>query len=166
MGQLQQQTKQAKPFENPGAELFLSLVLLVQRINDATAAILKTADLSPPQYNVLRILRGADKGGRTCNEIAERMIHRVPDVTRLLDRLEARGLITRQRETTDRRVVRVWLSKSGLALLAPLDAPLAALHQGHYELLGEKRSRQMLEATEALLAATAPASEPGPAGPK
>jgi len=77
-------------------------------------------------------------------------------VTRLLDRLEARGLLTRQREATDRRVVRVWLSKAGAALLAPLDTPLAALHQKHYEVLGEARAKQMLDATEALLAATDP----------
>lgn len=160
MGHLQRKTRQTKPYENPGAELFLSLFVLSQRLQDASAQILKAADLSAPQYNVLRILRGSGDEGRTCHEIGERMIQRVPDVTRLLDRLEARGLILRQRETADRRVVRVWASKEGLALIAPLDAPLAELHQRHYDILGEKRAQQVLGAIELLLEATDP-GKPG-----
>lgn len=144
MSHLADKTKQTKPYENVETELYLSLVLLVQRLNDGVNALLKQADLSQPQYNALRILRGAGPEGRTCNEIAGRMIHRVPDVTRLLDRLESRGLIVREREVADRRVVRVSITKAGLALLAPLDHPLSDLHRQQLACLGEKRSQQLM----------------------
>lgn len=145
--------QQTKPFENVETELYLGLVLLVQRMNDNVYALLKEADLSQAQYNALRILRGAGAEGRACSEIAERMIHRVPDVTRLLDRLELRGLISRRREDSDRRVVRAWITKTGLALIAPLDAPLATLHEKQLACLGEKRVKQFLQLTEAALEA-------------
>lgn len=152
MRRLQQITKQSKPFENPETALSLGLVLLVQRISDRVNDLLKAADLSQPQYNVLRILRGAGEDGRTCNEIASRMIHRIPDVTRLLDRLEGRGLIVRKREDGDRRVVRVWISKAGLALIAPLDAPITKLHQDCFAKLGERRIAQFCGLVDAALA--------------
>lgn len=153
MKRLQQITKQTKPFENPETALSLGLVVLVQRLNDRVNALLKDADLSQPQYNALRILRGAGEEGRTCNEIATRMIHRIPDVTRLLDRLEARALITRKREDADRRVVRVWISKAGLALIAPLDAPIAEMNRANFASLGEKKVAQFCSLVDAALEA-------------
>ena len=151
MRRLLEITKQSKPYDNPETALTIGLVVLVQRISDRINGVLKPADLSQPQYNALRILRGAGEGGRTCNEIAGRMIHRVPDVTRLLDRLEARGLILRKREDADRRVVRVWSTESGLALLATLDAPLSALNRDIFAGLGEKRVAQFSGLVEATL---------------
>lgn len=153
MTTIRETIQQTKPFENLETELYLGLVLLVQRMNDNVYALLKEADLSQAQYNALRILRGAGAEGRACSEIAERMIHRVPDVTRLLDRLELRGLISRRREESDRRVVRAWITKTGLALIAPLDAPLATLHTKQLACLGEKRMKQFLQLTEAALEA-------------
>lgn len=153
MGRIQQTIRQGKPIDHAETELYLGLVLLVQRLNDGVTALLKGAGLSQPQYNALRILRGAGAEGRTCNEITERMVHRVPDITRLLDRLEARGLISRRREEEDRRVVRVWITKGGLQLLAPLDGPLAALHERQLACLGEKRVKQFISLTEAALGA-------------
>ncbi len=151
MKRLQQLTHQVKPFENPETALSLGLVVLVQRLGDRVNALLKAADLSQPQYNALRILRGAGEDGRTCNEIAGRMIHRVPDVTRLLDRLEGRGLILRKREDGDRRVVRVWITKAGLALLTQLDAPIAAMNRENFAALGEKKVAQFCNLVDAAL---------------
>jgi DNA-binding MarR family transcriptional regulator len=88
------------------------------------AAVFKTAGLSAPQYNVLRILRGARGEDPSCHEVGERMVKRVPDVTRLLDRLEQRGLIERRRCAEDRRVVRTRITAEGLAIVDGLDGPL------------------------------------------
>lgn len=110
--------------------------------------MLKGADLSSTQYNVLRILRGAPEG-LPCGAIAERMITRDPDITRLLDRLERRGLISRSRERKDRRMVRARIAPEGLALLARLDVPVQQAHRQQLGHLGRKR----LEALAKLLRA-------------
>ena len=96
------------------------------------AAVFKTAGLSAPQYNVLRILRGARGEDLSCHEVGERMIKRVPDVTRLLDRLEQRGLIERRRCEEDRRVVRTRITAAGLAVVDGLDAPLSRAIRGQF----------------------------------
>ncbi len=106
--------------------------------------VLKTEDLSGTQYNVLRILRGAPEG-LPCGEIASRMITRDPDVTRLLDRLEKRGLISRCRETKDRRTVMTRIAPAGLKLLAGLDDPIREAHRKQLGHLGSKRLRTLAE---------------------
>jgi DNA-binding MarR family transcriptional regulator len=106
--------------------------------------VLKTEDLSGTQYNVLRILRGAPDG-LACGEIAGRMITRDPDVTRLLDRLEKRGLISRCRETKDRRTVMTRITPAGLRSLANLDEPVRAAHRKQLGHLGPKRLRALAE---------------------
>lgn len=143
-GRLQDEIQQTRPFPNIESEAYLNLVRLVQQLSDRVNATLKGAKLSMPQYNVLRILRGAGAEGLPCGGIAGRMVHRVPDVTRLLDRLEARGLVARRRETGDRRVVRVFITASGLRLIAPLDTPLAALHVEMLGGLGERKLKQLI----------------------
>ena len=90
-------------------------------------ALLKPYSLSPTQYNVLRILRGAGADGLPCGEIGNRMITREPDMTRLLDRMETRRLVIRLRQQKDRRVVTVRIAADGLDLLAQLDRPVAEL---------------------------------------
>jgi DNA-binding MarR family transcriptional regulator len=145
---LQDRIKQTKPFDNLETEAYLNLVLLAQELTDGVMDVLKRADLSGPQYNVLRILRGAGEDGLNCGEIGRRMVHRVPDVTRLLDRLEARGFIQRQRESGDRRVVRVWITPEGLTTLAPLDRPLAEIHRQQLGRLGEKKLRSLIALLE------------------
>ncbi|MCB1047747.1 MAG: MarR family transcriptional regulator, partial [Calditrichaeota bacterium] len=82
---------------------------------NALVQLLKVEGLSQPQYNVLRILRGAGEQGRSCSEIGERLVARVPDITRLLDRLEASGWVARERSSEDRRVVLTWLTDAGFA---------------------------------------------------
>src|SRR6202049_3943019 len=102
--------------ECPEEAAFLELVRTTDLLSRGLVRVLKTEDLSATQYNVLRILRGAPEG-LLCGEIASRMITRDPDVTRLLDRLEKRGLISRCRETKDRRTVMARITQAGLKLL-------------------------------------------------
>src|SRR5437899_87387 len=106
--------------------------------------VLKAAEISPTQYNVLRILRGAPEG-LPCGEIASRMITRDPDITRLLDRLEKRGLISRCRETKDRRMVMARITPEGLNLLARLDEPVQTAHRKQLGHLGGERVRALTE---------------------
>ncbi len=106
--------------------------------------VLKTEDLSATQYNVLRILRGTPEG-LACGEIASRMITRDPDVTRLLDRLEKRELISRCRETGDRRTVMVRITPDGLDMLARLDEPVQAAHRKQLQHLGRERLHNLAE---------------------
>jgi DNA-binding MarR family transcriptional regulator len=147
-GSLRQRLQQSKPFDSLETEAYLCLLELGQELTDGIARLLKAKDLSMPQYNALRILRGAGEGGLPCGGLAERMIHRVPDVTRLLDRLEARGLVTRQRETEDRRVVRAWITDKGRQCIAPLDEALVKVHQAQLGHLGERKLRQLIRLLE------------------
>ena len=110
--------------------------------------ILKAEDLSSTQYNVLRILRGAPEG-LPCGEIASRMITRDPDITRLLDRLEKRGLISRCRETKDRRMVMARIAPQGLKLLSRLDEPIQQGHRKQLGHLGRDRLRALVDLLQA-----------------
>jgi DNA-binding MarR family transcriptional regulator len=128
----------------PEEAVFLDLLRTTDVLSRGPAQVLKTQDLSPTQYNVLRILRGAP-GGLACGEIASRMITRDPDVTRLLDRLEKRGLIFRWRETKDRRTVMARITPQGLKLLTLLDQPVQAAHRDQLGHLGRERLRALTE---------------------
>jgi DNA-binding MarR family transcriptional regulator len=135
----------------PEEAAFLDLVRTCDLLSRHPALLLKDEDLSSTQYNVLRILRGA-LDGLPCGEIASRMITRDPDVTRLLDRLEKRGLILRWRETKDRRVVLARITPEGLKLLARLDEPVEEMHRRQLGHLGQNRLSTL---TELLAAARA-----------
>ncbi len=106
--------------------------------------VLKDEDLSLTQYNVLRILRGAPRG-LPCGEIAGRMITRDPDVTRLLDRMEKRGLISRARESRDRRLVLARITPEGLKLVDRLDEPVQKIHRKQLGHMGKDRLRALAE---------------------
>jgi DNA-binding MarR family transcriptional regulator len=121
---------------------FLELLRTTDMLSRRLTQVLKTEDLSSNQYNVLRILRGAAEG-LTCGEIGNRMITRDPDITRLLDRLEKRTLISRCRETRDRRMVMVHISAEGLELLARLDGPVREAHRRQLGHLGRERLRTL-----------------------
>jgi DNA-binding MarR family transcriptional regulator len=133
------------PEETASLDLFRTADLLSR----APAQLLKGEDLSPTQYNVLRILRGAPSG-LPCGEIAGRMITRDPDITRLLDRLAKRGLIARRRETKDRRVVLTRITAEGLDLLVRLDAPVQKMHREQMGYLGRNRMKTLIELLEAI----------------
>jgi DNA-binding MarR family transcriptional regulator len=128
----------------PEEAAFLDLLRTTDMLSRPLVQILKAEDLSSNQYNVLRILRGAP-GGLPCGEIANRMITRDPDITRLLDRLEKRGLISRCRETRDRRTVMASITPEGLSLLARLDEPVQAAHRKQLGHLGRERLRELTE---------------------
>lgn len=121
---------------------FLDLLRTCDILSRGLLDVLKPADLSATQYNVLRILRGA-KEGLMCGEIAGRMITRDPDITRLLDRMERRGLISRCRDTEDRRAVLTRITQQGLKILADLDGPILAAHRKQLGHLGPARLQQL-----------------------
>ena len=112
----------------PEESLFVELARTADLLARGPAQLLKQEHLSPAQYNVLRILRGAPEG-LLCGQIAERMISRDPDITRLLDRMEKRGLLSRDRDQQDRRRVVVRITPQGLATLSRLDAPMQQVHR-------------------------------------
>lgn len=122
----------------------LEVVRTADMLSRGLVGILKTEDLSPTQYNVLRILRGAPEG-LPCGEIANRMITRDPDITRLLDRLEKRGLIGRCRETRDRRTVMTRITPEGLQALDRLDEPIQTAHRKQLGHLGTGRLQELTE---------------------
>ena len=135
--------RQTKPFSSPESAAYLALLRVASRFEQEMSDALKPHGLTPTQYNVLRILRGAEREGLACGEVLDRLVMRDPDITRLLDRLEKHGLVTRGRDSTDRRVVVSRITESGLALLAMLDAPVNALHQAQLAGLGADRVREL-----------------------
>jgi DNA-binding MarR family transcriptional regulator len=112
-GHLQHDLKQRTPFESLEAEVFLNVLRTAAALVGGLSEVLRPFDITQPQYNVLRILRGAGRAGLPCGEVGERMVNREPDVSRLLDRMERRGLVARARAPGDRRVVTAWLTREG-----------------------------------------------------
>lgn len=140
--------KQTKPFASLEHELYVALQLLAVRLKGETEQLMKQANLSTTQFNVLRILRGAGDQGLTCGEIGGRLINKDPDVTRLLDRMEKQGLVERARSGQDRRVVLTRISERGRALVAQFDQPLAELHQKQFRHLSQAKLRQLFNLLE------------------
>ncbi len=128
VGKLQAEIQQHKPFTSVEAEAFLNILRTADGLTRDLEAMLKPYGLTSTQYNLLRILRGAGDAGATCSEIAERMIKRDPDVTRLLDRMEKLGLLRRSRQAKDRRVVLATITPAGRRMADDLDAPVDAFH--------------------------------------
>jgi DNA-binding MarR family transcriptional regulator len=119
--------------------VYLSMLRTVEWLSRRVAETLAGAELTPTQYNALRILRGAGDAGASCTEVSERMVTKDSDVTRLLDRLEARGLISRGREAQDRRRVVARITDDGLRVLAQLDGPVAETHRRQLGHLSEQQ---------------------------
>ncbi len=147
-GKLQTQLKQSKPFASREEEVYLNLQRTAEALLWKATELLKPYDLTPTQYNVLRILRGADGGGLICREVGERMVSRDPDVTKMLDRLESRGLIVRERDTKDRRVIITRITEDGLKLLKELDQPVSESTRAMLGHLGAKRLDTLNELLE------------------
>ena len=146
--------RQKKPSRRVEDEAFVNLLRTVDALMHGVAAALKPAGLSPAQYNVLRILRGAGHNGLACREIGERMITKDPDITRLLDRLEERDLISRSRDRADRRVITTRITDKGMRILKELDKPIEELHVKQLGHLGEQRLRSLVDLLEAARART------------
>ncbi len=108
--------------------VFIAILRAADRLERRIAEMFKQYDLTPTQYNALRILRGGGPTGLACSRIGDRMISRDPDITRLLDRLQRRGLISRRREHNDRRILKTFITPAGLELLARMDRPIEQFH--------------------------------------
>jgi MarR family transcriptional regulator, organic hydroperoxide resistance regulator len=147
---MQSELKQRKPFEHPEEELYLSFVRTTDLLGRSAATLLKSHELSSAQYNVLRILRGAEPHGLPCGEIGSRMVTRDPDITRLLDRMEAREWVQRERATADRRVITARITPTGLDLLKQLDEPMVEQHRLQLGFLDRKQIENLLQAFEAI----------------
>jgi|SRR5215213_9720160 len=147
MSELQKELRQTKPFKSKEEELYLNLARTTEALSWKVVELLKSYELTGVQYNVLRILRGAGQDGLICSEISERLITKDSDITRLLERLENRNLIERERGAKDRRHVITKITGAGLKLLAELDEPVANLHKQQLGHLGEN----LLEQLNALL---------------
>jgi DNA-binding MarR family transcriptional regulator len=128
-GKLQQEIHQTKTIRCPEEEATLNVVRTSDALMLALSDVLKPHLLSATQYNVLRILRGAGDQGASCKDIGIRLVARDPDITRLMDRLEERGLVTRDRDGQDRRVVTHRLTRAGLELVNELDRPIETMHR-------------------------------------
>jgi DNA-binding MarR family transcriptional regulator len=147
---LQRELKQTKPFKSLEEEVILNVARTAEFLASSGAEVFKRAELTATQYNALRILRGAGAEGLSCGEIGVRMVTTVPDVTRLLDRLEARGLISRERPANNRRVVVARITDDGLRVLSELDAPVEESNRRLAGHLGKARLKTLNELLEAL----------------
>jgi len=129
MTTLRNDLHQTRDFATPEQETLLNLMRTSGQLAGPFDRIFKAHDLSQSLYNVLRILRGQDGAGLACSHIGERMVTRVPDVTRLIDKLIKLGFASRERSAGDRRVVLISITRQGLALLAKMDKPVIEQHQ-------------------------------------
>lgn len=141
---LRSELKQRKPFGSLEQEAMLSIARTAALLEHGTAEALKPRGLTLTQYNALRILRGAEPDGLCRNEVRDRLVARVPDATRLLERLEEMGLVVRKREGDDRRFVRSRITRMGLDLIRPLDDVIQALHAQQLGHLGERKLRTLV----------------------
>lgn len=135
----------AVPLED---QLFVALLKAADGLSQQAEQLIKSAGLTMAQYNVLRILRGAEPEGLLCRGISDRMISRDPDMTRLLDRMESHGWITRQREKEDRRVVKTRITEEGLAVLKKLDQPVRELHKGQFSHMSASQLKTLAKLLE------------------
>lgn len=142
---LKEEIKQQKPFRSLQQEAELNLVRTTNLLTDAFEQMLKPYGITGTQYNVLRILRGAGPGGLCRNEVSQRLLNRMPDATRLLDRMEDAGLVTRARSTQDRRLVSTQLTKKGAQLVDSLDPVVDQLHVTQMGHLSDKQLKTLIE---------------------
>jgi DNA-binding MarR family transcriptional regulator len=151
-GRLQQELKQAKAMPSVEEESLLNIVRTADVLLQSLTILMKPYQLSPTQYNVLRILRGAGEPGISCKNIAARLVARDPDITRLMDRLEQRGLILRDRSKEDRRVVTHRLTQAGSDLLTEMNRPLEAANKQMTQGLEAGELRKLVDVLEQIRA--------------
>jgi DNA-binding MarR family transcriptional regulator len=156
---LQQEIQQTRPFELVEEEAMLNIVRTAEVLQRAIADFLGGFGLSPAQYNVLRILRGAGPDGATCSQIGKRMLTHDPDITRLLDRMEARELIARARDGADRRAVITRITETGLALVGEIDQPVKKLFQTRLAKIGRDEFANLTAQLEKVREAFGPRTE-------
>lgn len=142
---LRTELKQRKPFVSLQQEAQLNIVRTSNLLADAFEQLLKPHGITGTQYNVLRILRGAEPGGLCRNEVRERLLSRMPDATRLLDRMEEAGLVTRSRDGGDRRLVTTRITRQGQRLVDDLDGLVEEEHQRRLGHLSEQQTRTLIK---------------------
>jgi DNA-binding MarR family transcriptional regulator len=133
------------PLEN---HIFVALLKTADSVGQEAEQLFRSQGLTGAQYNVLRILRGAEPDGLPCRGIGDLMISHDPDMTRLLDRMEKRRLIVRKRQTDDRRVVKTRVTREGLELLKILDQPVRELHRRQFRHMTAARLKALAELLE------------------
>ena len=141
---LETELRQTRPFASRLEEAVVGLFRTAEVVRRALGDVLGAKSITLQQYNVLRILRGAGADGLCRNEVRDRLINRMPDVTRLLDRMEEAGLVTRERDTADRRLVTTHLTARGRELVDSLDTPTAEEHQRRMGHLSEDQRRTLI----------------------
>src|SRR3954468_11818314 len=149
-GHLAKEIHQTKPFALLEEEAALNLSRTFEVVQQKLSETLKPHQLTGTQYNILRILRGAGSEGVTCSQAAERMVNHDPDITRLLDRMEARKLVARERSREDRRVVVTRITREGLDLVNSLDAPVSVALRRHLGHIGKEKLSQLIDILESL----------------
>jgi len=142
---LQAELKQKVPFSSREQEAYLALLRTADELQSRIETKLKEYGLTGTQYNALRILRGAGADGIPCSEIGERMITRDPDITRLLDRLQKRGLAERTRGKQDRRVIYGRITAAGLKLLREMDEPIEKHGREMLRHVGQGRLKELID---------------------
>ncbi|MEO8657147.1 MAG: MarR family transcriptional regulator [Bryobacteraceae bacterium] len=150
MSRIQAEIKQTKPFPVAEEEAAVALQRTADLMAQQITAVLKPHGISPAQYNVLRILRGAGKDGLPCGEVGNRMVTRDPDMTRLLDRMETRGLVARIREQKDRRVITARITPEGEAMVGQLDRPIAELSVRQFSALTKAQLKTLVDLLDRL----------------
>jgi DNA-binding MarR family transcriptional regulator len=148
MSKLQEELKQRVPFGSREQEAYLALLRTADALETRVEAKLREFGLTGTQYNALRILRGAGSEGLPCTEIGERMITHDPDITRLLNRLQKRGLATRTRGKGDRRVICGKITPAGLKLLREIDEPLEEFGREILKHVSQANLQQLIELLE------------------
>jgi DNA-binding MarR family transcriptional regulator len=142
---LRDEIQQTKPFTSLQEEAMLNIVRTSATMTDEMEDLLKSRGVTNTQYNVLRILRGAEPDGLCRNELRDRMLTRMPDVTRLLDRMEEAGLVARSRDNEDRRLVSTRITAAGRKVVDELDAPLHDFHQRRMAHVSEEQLQTLIE---------------------
>lgn len=153
MSRLQEELRQRKPFQSPAHEALVALMRTTDLVKRRLAVLVEPHDLTLQQFNVLRILRGGGADGVPTLEVAARMIEQTPGITRLMDRLEAKDLVKRQRCPKDRRQHLCWITAKGTTLLKTLDAPMLAAGERSLHALGHRDRLAFIRLLEAIRAA-------------
>ncbi len=162
MGRMQEELQQTRPFASVAEEAALALFRTADVVRARVTAVVEPAGITPQQYNVLRILRGAGDAGLPTLEIGGRMVERTPGITRLLDRLEAKGLVTRRRCDADKRQVLAWITPQGLRILAALDRPVRAANKRALAALGKADLARLVRLLDAVRSSLVSGAHPGP----
>jgi DNA-binding MarR family transcriptional regulator len=153
---VQEEIQQRRPFSSVAEEGVVALVRTADLLRRALTRVVEPHGITLQQYNVLRILRGAGEEGLPTLEIAGRMVEHAPGVTRLLDRLQAKGLVRRQRSASDRRQIRCWIAPPGLSLLGGLDAAMQEGARGFMAPLAPSELDSFVHLLDTLRAGTEP----------